>query len=324
MKCKHIKTVLVVVALVFFSASATLADDYPSKPVNLYIGYSGGGSTDISARLLANLAQKDFSQPIVCINKPGGVSSVMHGLVAHSKPDGYTLGVLMTAAITRIPHLRTVPYNPLSDFVPIMQYAVYQYGICVRSDSPFKKLSDFIEYAKENPGKVTYSTAGSGSGQHLAMEYLALKEGIKWTHIPYKGGVPAVTACLGGHVTATAQTIEWKPYVEAGQLRLLAVMGEKRIESFPDVPTMLELGYDFTVGAGLGIVGPKGLPDSVVKKIADAFTAASKEEGFKALLNKLDLLPLAKNRQELESEMAKEYQQTGELVKGLGMGIYSK
>lgn len=323
MKGNRIATLLTVVALVAFTTSATFAADYPTKPINLYIGYSGGGSTDVSSRMLANLAQKDFSQPIVCINKPGAVSSVMHGLVAKSEPDGYTLGVLMTAAITRIPHLRTVPYDPLNDFIPIMQYAMYQYGICVREDSPFETLSDLIEYAKDNPGKVTYSTAGSGSGQHLAMEYLALKEGIKWTHIPYKGGVPAVTACLGGHVTATSQTIEWKPYVEAGQLRLLAVLGEERIESFPDVPTLLELGYDFATRAGLGIVGPKGLPDDIVKMIADAFIKASKEEGFQKLLNRLDLLYLTKNRQELEDILVNEYTQKGDLIKSLKLGIYA-
>ena len=217
---------------------------YPEKPVTLMIPYGGGGTTDVTARLLANLAQKDFAKPIVVVNKPGGGGVLMHELLAQAKPDGYTLGVVATGVLTRTPFLRKVKYNPEKDFTYIMLFALWQYGLVVKADSPWKTLDEFLDYAKKNPGKVTYSTAGTGSAQYLAMEYLAQVKGIKWTHIPYKGGIAAVTALLGGHVTACAQAVEWKPYVQSGQLRLLAVLGGQRIPTFPNVKTLKELGYD--------------------------------------------------------------------------------
>jgi tripartite-type tricarboxylate transporter receptor subunit TctC len=300
-------------------APAMAADAYPNKPVNLYIPYSGGGTTDVSARMLANLAQKDFPTPIVCINKPGGGSALMHELVAQAKPDGYTLGVLVTAGLTRIPLLRKVSYDPMNDFTPIMLFALYQHGLAVPADAPYKTFEEFIAYAKANPGKVTYSTAGTGSGQHLVMEYLAAKEGIKWTHVPYKGGVNAVTACLGGHVTAVSQSTEWKPYVKAGQMRLLAVYGIKRIPSFPDVRTLKEIGYDYALVSGMGIVGPKGLPADVVAKVAAAFTAATKEKGFIKLLNKMEILPYYLDQKQLTDFLIKDFEMKKDLVTKVGL-----
>ncbi len=310
--------VLGLMMVVFFSFQAW-ADSYPSKPINLYIPYSGGGTTDVTARLLTNMAQKYFPTPLVCTNKAGGGSSLMHELIANAKPDGYTLGVMVTAGVTRIPFLRKVNYDPMNDFTPIMLYGLYQHGLCVKADSPWQTFEEFIAYAKANPNKVTYSTAGTGSGQHLVMEYLAAKEGIKWTHIPYKGGVNAVTACLGGHVTATSQATEWKSYVQAGQMRLLAVYGVKRIESFPEVRTLKEIGYDYALVSGMGIVGPKGLPQDVVKKIGDAFGVACQDKGFLKQFKKMDLLPYYLNQQELADFLEKDYALKKDLINRIGL-----
>lgn len=303
---------------VLFSFSAW-AGSYPEKPINLYIPYSGGGTTDVTARLLASMAQKDFATPLVCTNKSGGGSSLMHELIAKTDPDGYTLGVMVTAGLTRIPFLRKVNYDPMNDFTPIMLYGLYQHGLCVKADSLWQTFEEFIAYAKANPFKVTYSTAGTGSGQHLVMEYLAAKEGIKWTHIPYKGGVNAVTACLGGHVTATSQATEWKPYVQAGQMRLLAVYGVKRIESFPEVRTLKEIGYDYALVSGMGIVGPKGLPQEVVKKVEDAFGAACQDKAFLKQFKKMDLLPYYLNQQELADFLKKDYALKKDLIDQIGL-----
>jgi tripartite-type tricarboxylate transporter receptor subunit TctC len=303
---------------VLFSCSAW-AGSYPEKPINLYIPYSGGGTTDVTARLLASMAQKDFATPLVCTNKAGGGSSLMHELIAKAAPDGYTIGVMVTAGLTRIPFLRKVNYDPMNDFTPIMLYGLYQHGLAVKADSPWQTFEEFIAYAKANPFKVTYSTAGTGSGQHLVMEYLAAKEGIKWTHVPYKGGVNAVTACLGGHVTATSQATEWKSYVQAGQMRLLAVYGVKRIESFPEVRTLKEIGYDYALVSGMGIVGPKGLPQEVVKKVGDAFGAACQDPGFLKQFKKMDLLPYYLNQQELADFLKKDYAMKKDLIDRIGL-----
>ncbi len=308
------------VVCVCLTSASTFAGEYPEKKINIYIPYSGGGSTDIAARMLANLAQESFSTPLVLSNRPGGGSAVMHELIAQAEPDGYTLGILVTAAITRLPLLREVNYDPFNDFTPIMLFALYQHGLAVPADSPWQTFEEFIAYAKANPGEVTYSTAGAGSGQHLVMEYIAGVEGIKWTHIPYKGGVEAVTAALGGHVTAVSQATEWAPYVKSGQLRLLAVYGVKRIEGFPDVRTLSEIGYDYALTSGMGLVGPKGLPEDVVTKLTDAFSKAYQEDSFQKTASKLEILPYYLGQEELNKFLAEAYERKKEIISRIGIG----
>ncbi|MCF8043798.1 MAG: tripartite tricarboxylate transporter substrate binding protein [Desulfarculaceae bacterium] len=297
---------------------------YPEKPVTLMIPYGGGGTTDVCARLLANLAQKDFAKPIVIANKPGGGGVLMHELLAQAKPDGYTLGVVATGVLTRTPFLRKVRYDPEKDFTYILLFALWQYGLVVQADSPWQTLDEFLDYAKANPGKVTYSTAGTGSAQYLAMEYLAQQKGIQWTHIPFKGGISAVTALLGGHVTACAQAMEWKPYVETGKLRLLAVLGGQRIPAFPKVPTLKELGYDYEVVSGPGLAGPAGLPPEVVSYVTKAFTKASHQKEFLDLLNKLEMVPYSLDGAQFGQYVTKEIPKKRKLVNSLGLGYKSK
>lgn len=306
-----------------FAFGAPAFAGYPEKPVNLLIPYGGGGTTDVCARMLANLAQKNFATPIVVVNKPGGGGVLMHELLAQAKPDGYTLGVVSTGVLTRTPFLRKVRYNPEKDFTYIMLFALWQYGLVVKSDSPWKTLDEFLDYAKKNPGKVTYSTAGTGSAQYLAMEYLAQLKGIKWTHIPCKGGIAAVTALLGGHVTACAQAVEWKPYVESGQLRILAVLGGQRIPAFPNVKTLKELGYDYEVVSGPGIAGPAGMSPEVVAYVTKAFTEASQQKEFLDLLKKLEMLPYALNKAQFEAYIKKSVPEKRKLVNSLGLGYKS-
>lgn len=305
--------------LLILALGAPAFAGYPEKPINLMIPYGGGGTTDVTARLLANIAQDDFAKPLVVVNKPGGGGVLMHELLAQAKPDGYTLGVVATGVLTRTPFLRKVNYNPETDFTYIMLFALWQYGLVVKADSPWKTLKEFIDYAKANPGKVTYSTAGTGSAQYLAMEYLAQVEGITWTHIPYKGGINAVTAVLGGHVTACAQAVEWKPYVEDGQLRLLAVLGAERIPTFPEVKTLKELGYDYAVVSGPGIAAPAGLPADVVDHVSKAFTKASHDPKFLDLLNKLDMLPYNLDKAQFEAYIKSDIPKKKKLVESLGL-----
>lgn len=321
MKGTRILTVLLAAMVILgLAAGSALAGDYPSKQVNLLIPYGGGGTTDVTARLLVNLAQKDFAKPIVVANRPGGGGVLALELLAKAKNDGYTLGVVPTGVVTRTPFLRKVRYDSQKDFTYIMLFALWQYGLVVQADSPWKTLDEFLDYAKKNPGKVTYSTAGTGSAQYLAMEYLAQKEGIKWTHVPYKGGIKAVTALLGGHVTACAQAVEWKPYVESGQLRLLAVLGAERIPAFPEVKTLRELGYDYAVISGPGLAGPAGMDPKVVDFIAQSFTRAAKSAEFLDLLKKLEMLPYYMDGKQLAEYIKSEIPKKKKLVESLGLG----
>jgi tripartite-type tricarboxylate transporter receptor subunit TctC len=293
-------------------------EKYPVKPINFLIGFPAGGTTDVCARPLVNAASKILGQPIVVVNKPGGASAVAVATLKNEKPDGYTIGILGSGAVLS-QHMRKVPYDTAKDFTPIMQYAVYLYGLVVQSESPWNTFNEFIEYARNNPGKVRYSTAGPGSPQHLVMERLALKEKVKWTHIPFQGGGPAVTALLGGHVEATSQTTEWKAHVESGRLRLLAVYGEKRMIDFPNVPTLLELGYGISAASLISIAGPKGVSPQIVEILHAAFKKAMEDPDFIKASRQLDQPTIYRSPEDLGKHLVKMNEEVGGLVQNLGL-----
>ena len=308
-------------SLVFMVALAGLAvaqDKYPSKPINLLVGYPAGGTTDLGARALGVAAGKVLGQPVVILNKPGGASSVAMASLKNEKPDGYTIGVLASGGVIS-QHLRKVPYDSARDFTPIIQYAVYLYAMVVRADSPWKTFKDFIEYAKANPGKIRYGTGGSGTPQHLVMERLAMKEKIKWTHIPFQGNAPAVAAILGGHVEANPGTSEWKPHVQAGKLRLLAAFGEKRMTEFPEVPTLVEMGYDIVAPSLICIVGPKGIPPQIVQTLHGAFKKAMEDPDF-INVNKVGDMPIIyRSPEDLAQHLIQMNEEIETVAKTLGL-----
>ena len=307
-----------------FLSGIAYGQDYPTKPINLLVGYPAGGSTDLSVRTLASEAARILKQPIVVSNVVGAAGTLVLGRVKGEKPDGYTIFNAPTANFCRIPHLQAVPYDPLKDFSFIMQYGLYQYGLVVRADSPWKTFEEFIDYAKKNPRKVNYATSGLGTGQHLAMEYMAQKEKIEWNHVPFPGGLQAVTALLGGHVQAVSQTTEWKEHVNAGTLRLLVVWTDQRLKAFPNVPTLREKGYPFAVHSALSLMGPAGMPKPVVEKLQNAFAQAMESKAFLDVMDKFDMPPAYLGSDALTKLVNKDYNETGELIKSLGIGIYKK
>ncbi len=315
---------LLFLVLCFFPVIPALGEEFPSKPINIIIGYAPGGSTDLSVRALAVEASRILKQPIICSNQVGASGTLVLGRVKGEKNDGYTLFNAPTANFCRIPHLQRVPYDPLKDFTFIMQYGLYQHGLVVRADSPWKTFEEFIAYAKANPGKITYATSGLGSGQHVAMEYMARKENIKWNHIPFTGGGQAITSLLGGHVQAASQTTEWKEHVLAGKLRLLVIWNDRRMKAFPDVPILKEKGYPFAVHSGLSFMGPVGIPKPVVEKLQNAFAQAMKSKPFLDVMDKFDMPPAYMGSDALTRFIAKDYRETGEMIKSLNIGIYKK
>jgi tripartite-type tricarboxylate transporter receptor subunit TctC len=241
-------------------------------------------------RYLAEAASKRLGQPMVVVNKEGGGGVVALTELRNSKADGYKIGFLATGPIISA-HLRKLPFDATKDFSPIIQASSAIYGMAVRAESEFKTMKDWIDFAAANPGKATYSTAGAGSPQHLVMIQLADMLKLKLVHVPMGGGVPAITQMLGGHVTAASQTTEWKPYVESGRVRLLALYTEKRLPEFPNVPTLVELGWNIVAPSVYSIVGPADMPRDRVQKLHDALRGAMQEPGYAQLLKKLDLQP---------------------------------
>lgn len=294
------------------------ADTYPSKPIDFIVTFAAGGSTDVIVRGMSPIASKELGQPIIVSNKGGGGGSVGTAYWASQKPDGYTVGIVSLGPMEIQPHLAKVPYDPVKDILPIMQFGEYPQGLAVKADSPFKTLKDLIEYARQNPGKVTYGTTGVGGAPHITTERLAIEAGVKLTHIPYKGGAPAITALLGGHVMATT-VAEFVLQVKGGTARILAVFNPQRLSDFPDVPTLKELGYHVTLSNYVGIGVPAGTPKDIAEKLHKAFKKAYDDPSVQELMKKWTVEAIYEPRDELAKKIREGYKESGEIIKKLGL-----
>ena len=196
-------------------APAVAAEEFPSRPIQLVVGYGAGGGTDMCFRALALTASKELGQSIVIENRPGAGSSLSIGYIARQKPDGYNVAALSTGAVLNQFLVPSIDYDVMKDLTPIAMVAQYQVGLLVRADSPMKSLDDIIKKAKDDPESIAFSTAGVGTPQHLTMVKLGEEVGAKWTHAPYKSGIEASTALVRGDVEVMAQTAEWVPFLYA-------------------------------------------------------------------------------------------------------------
>jgi tripartite-type tricarboxylate transporter receptor subunit TctC len=184
--------------------------------------------------------------------------------------------------------MRKTTLDPEKDFTYIIGVSGYTFGVVVRSDAPWKTFQEFLAYAKANPGKVNYGTPGAGTTLHITMEQIAKKQGIKWTHVPFKGTSETTGALLGGHIDAVADASGWAPLVNAGQLRLLVIWNAARSKNYPSVPTLRETGVDLVSNSPFGIAGPKGMDTKVVKILHDAFKKGAEEPSYIESMIKLD------------------------------------
>jgi tripartite-type tricarboxylate transporter receptor subunit TctC len=289
------------------------AETYPSKPIKIVVAYGPGGILDTTTRLLAKKAEKLLGHPFAVENKAGASGTFALEIISKAKPDGYQLVACTSVGMVGVPQTRHVSYK-LSDFVPIMHYGAPQSGLLIRGDSPWKTMKEFMEYAKKNPGMVTYSTNGIGTTQDMAMRYIAQKEGIQWTAIPFKGQAPAMTALLGGHVTATTNSPNLA-YIKEGRLRLLATHGETRAKAFPDVPTFRELGYDYVNPTRLMMAAPKGTPQSIVEQLDEVFAKAVEDPEFVALMDNLKIDLFYRHPQEMVNWLKEQYTIIGNMIR---------
>ena len=282
---------LIIAALVAAAPDAVRAQAYPVKPVTMVVPWPAGGSTDIVMRTISEAAAKHLGQPIVIDNKPGASGTLGPAVVAATaKPDGYTLAQ-MPITVMRLPLMQKVSWDARKDFTYVVHLTGYTFGITAKADGPFKTWADVVAFAKANPGKVTYATPGTGTSLHIGMEQIAARAGIQLTHVPFKGGAETNAAVLGGHTSLQADSTGWKPLVEGGQLRLLAIWTAERSKVWPDTPTLKELGYPFVFDSPFGIAGPKGMDPEVVRKLHDAFKKALEEPAVIEMMAKYDMVP---------------------------------
>ncbi len=296
--------------------------DYPTNPIQIVVGYGAGGSADIIARALAQEAKKYLGQEIVILNKPGAMGIVAVNQVAASKPDGYTLGATQSSCFILQPWLQDLTIDPLKEITPIISFAKFNIVAMVKSDSPFKTLKDFLEYAKKNPDKATFGTPGSGTAPQIVMAAIAAQEGVKINFVNFPGDAQIVSALLGGHIQAAGgASAGYVPHINAGAIRVLAALEEERVYLLPETPSVAELGYPYSLPVVVLLYGPKGLPEPIVKKLEDAFNKASQSPAFKEFaIKNAAYMEKIMFREELTKFLHTRKAKSGKIIQGLGLG----
>jgi tripartite-type tricarboxylate transporter receptor subunit TctC len=268
------------------AAFAAAAQDYPAKPVRIIVGFPPGGATDLVARLLAPKLADAFKQQVIVDNRPGANGIIATDLTAKAPPDGYTLHLGTLSALVITPAITKVPYDPFKDFSPIGRTVALQNIFIAHPALPVRNIKELIALARARPGKLNFASSGTGSTGHLSGELLKSMAKIDMTHVPYKGGGPALTDLLGGHVELFVAIISTAvPQVKAGKARGLAVTGDKRAAALPDVPTVDESGvkgYEST--NWYCILGPANLPRPIVERWHKEMTAALNSPEIKQAL----------------------------------------
>ena len=258
-----------------------------AQPVRLIVGYSAGGPVDAAARQIAPVLSKELGLQVIVENKPGANATIAGDTVAKAAPDGHTLWFAASPTMTISPSvMKKMPFDTVKDLTPLSPVLSYYNLLVVNKDLPFKNLRELMAYAKENPGKVTYGSAGIGASNHLSGELFALKTDMKLTHIPYKGNAPAMTDVIGGQLTMMFDIVSTaRNYVSGGRVRAMAVTSPARNPSLPDTPTMAEAGVPgFDVGGWYGVYGPANMPAELVARYNQAINKALKQPELNKLL----------------------------------------
>jgi tripartite-type tricarboxylate transporter receptor subunit TctC len=243
------------------------------QPIRLLVGYSAGGPVDGGARLIAPLLSRELGVPVVVENKPGANATLAGDMVAKAGSDPSLLWFAASPTVTISPNvMRRMSFDPARDLKPLAPVVSYYNVLVINRDLPFKSFNDLIGYARANPGKVTYGSAGIGGSNHLCGELLALRTQTRMTHVPYKGNAPAMTDVIGGQLTMMFDIISTaRPHIAGGRVRAIAVTSPQRNPSLPDVPTLIEAGVpDFDVGGWFAVYGPPGLADTAASRITEA------------------------------------------------------
>lgn len=311
---------LVLSLFVGLNVSIAAEPGYPTKEIGIIGAYGPGAGTDLAARMIAENSKKFFGQEVIVSNQPGGGGRVAVTLLAKAKPDGYTLGSVDSNILVLKPHMEKVLYK-FDDFTYISQFGVLRFGIVVPTASPFLTFKDFLEFARANPDKLTVSNVGMGSTGHLCVGALNLIEGVRMKPIPFDGAATAVTAMLGGHVMASSVGFSgFAQHLRAKTVRLLVLMGDERMDSYPDVPTLKELGYPLALQAWYLMIGPKNMDKAVAKKLEEGFRNALDSPGFTKLAKDLEIY--AKNPlsgDPLREELTRRNTAFADLIKKLGL-----
>lgn len=307
--------------VVLLGAAGITSAAYPEKPITLIVPWAAGGSTDILARALGEQLSKSLGQPVIVDNRAGASGNIGSNMVAKARPDGYTLLVGSMSTHAMNPFLmQSMPFKGVEDFTPIAQLANVINTLVVSNSVPAKNVKELIAYAKAHPGKLNYATAGSGSTNHLSAVLFEKAANVQMTHIPYKGGAPAVLDTVADQTqvlfSAGTQTL---PHVKTGKLRLLAVTEAKRSALLPDVPTVAETlpGYELSVWYGL--FGPANMPNELVERLNAAANAAMMDPAVKARMEGIGVEVTTTTPAQFSTLLKADYSHYGKIIRELGI-----
>ena len=297
---------------------------YPNKPIRIIVGYSPGGASDILARLLAQKLSVELKQPVIVENHPGASGNIGTELAARAEPDGYTLMLGAAAQIAINPSLfKSMKVNPVTDLVPITQLQVEHNVMVVHAAVPARTLGEFIAYAKANPNKLSFSSAGTGAPGHLVSELLNVRENLKMAHVPYKGTGPSVNDVVAGHITMTMDSmVVLLPHLKAGKVRALAVLSDTRAEAAPHIPTYREAGRsDLACTSWKGLLAPRGTPEAVTSRLHRAVQLILADKEVRERLVAMGAEPLGSTPEQFASFIRAETVKWAEIVKVSGASL---
>ncbi len=311
----------IAVAALAMAAFCSAAQNYPSRPIRMLIPFPPGGGADINGRLIGKALTDRWGVQFVIDNRPGAANIIASEIVVKSTPDGYTLLMgTATHAINPSMFLKR-PYDEFKDFTPIVLVSKAPNMIAVNVNAPIKNIPEFVAWAKANPGKMNYGTGGHATHQHMAVEMFRALAGIDITHVPYKGGVPAINDAIGGQLMmASVSVLGLAPYHKSGRLRGIAVTSAERSSLVPDIPTIAEQGYPgFDVIYWLGLIGPAKMPPAVVSKINQDVNAALKAPDVREQFLAQGAEPAGGTPQEFDALIRREIKEWIDIVKKVGL-----
>lgn len=288
---------------------------YPDKPVRLVVGFPPGGS-DISARIVAQKLSELWGQQVFVDNRAGAAGNIGADMVAKAAPDGYTLLLCVNSYTINTTVYRNLSWDLLRDFAPVGRYAASPLVVIVNEKMPVRNFAELLAYAKANPGKLNYGSAGAGSAPHLAVEQFAHKTGLTMTHIPYKGSAPSVTALLANEVQLTFGALSaFDSFIKAGKLRPLAVTTATRYERLPDLPTLQEAGIaDFDVDIWYGLLAPAKTPAPVIRKLSDDLKKVLADPDTQAKLRQAGVEPAFLDARQMGDLMKRDVERWREVI----------
>jgi len=298
------------------------AQAYPSRPVRWVVGFPAGGSTDMVVRLIGNWLSERLGQPFVVENKPGAGTNLAVQAVVNSPPDGYTLLLVVSSNAINATSYESLPFNFLRDIAPVTALAELPFVMVISPSLPAKNLTEFIAFAKANPGKINMGSFGAGTISHLAGELFKIKTGVTMQHVPYRGGAPMVTDIIGGSLQAGIDALPNSlPHIRGGSLRVLAVTGPARSPAIPDVPTVAETvpGYEVSGWTGVGV--PTGTPAEIVALLNREINAALSDPRIVARLTDMGGRPIVMSAEAFGRIWASDTEKWAEVVKLSGISI---